>query len=170
MPAVAARIASDLSGLQPAHAKYFHANVTNFDRSLKPWLAEIATVKSTYPGAPVATTEPVADYMLAACGTAIKTPFTLQAAIMNGTDPSPQDVTTQDTLFTSKQVKVFVYNQQVTDSITESFLSLAHRNGVPVVGVYETMPTSGYDYQAWMLAETTAIYHALHSGTSTTTL
>ncbi len=39
--------------------------------------------------------------------------------------------------------------------------------GVPVVGVYETMPTPGYDYQSWMLAEVNAIRSAVTSGTST---
>ena len=40
---------------------------------------------------------------------------------------------------------MFLYNQQVTDSLTESFIKLANENGIPVVGVYETMPTPGYD-------------------------
>ena len=35
---------------------------------------------------------------------------------MNGVDPAPQDVTLQEGLFTGHKVKVFVYNQQVTDS------------------------------------------------------
>ncbi|HTW19388.1 MAG TPA: zinc ABC transporter substrate-binding protein [Mycobacteriales bacterium] len=170
MPAVAKQVAADLSSLRPAQATYFQANVTKFDDSLKPWLAEIAKVKSTYPSAPVAATEPVGDYMLEAAGTDNLTPFTLQAAIMNGTDPSPQNVTLQNGLFTNKKVKVFVYNQQVTDSITQSFLKLARQNDVPVLGVYETMPTPGYTYQSWMLAETTGLYNALRNGTSTTTL
>jgi zinc/manganese transport system substrate-binding protein len=170
MPAVAKQVAADLSSLRPADASYFQAHVATFEDSLKPWLAEIAKVKSTYPNAPVATTEPVGDYMLEAAGTDNMTPFTLQAAIMNGTDPSPQNVTLQNGLFSNKQVKVFVYNQQVTDSITQSFLKLAHQSDVPVLGVYETMPTPGYTYQSWMLAETTGLYNALHSGTSTTTL
>ena len=46
------------------------------------------------------------------------TPFTLQADIMNGIDPSPQDVALQEGLFTQHKVKAFVYNQQVTDSLT----------------------------------------------------
>ena len=37
---------------------------------------------------------------------------------MNGVDPSPQDVTLQDRLFSGHRVKVFLYNQQVTDSLT----------------------------------------------------
>ena len=61
---------------------------------------------------------------------------------MNGVDPAPQDVTLQDRPVRQHRVKVFVYNQQVTDSLTES-LPLAGRKqyGIPVVGVYETMPT-----------------------------
>ncbi len=38
---------------------------------------------------------------------------------------------------------------------------------MPVVGVYETMPTPGYSYQSWMLAETNAIAAAVEHGTST---
>ena len=40
---------------------------------------------------------------------------------------------------------MFLYNQQVTDTLTQSFLGLARKYGIPVVGVYETMPTPGYD-------------------------
>ena len=58
-------------------------------------------------------------------------------------------------------MKVFAYNQQVVDSLTESIRSDAQKAGVPVVGVYETMPTPGYDYQSWMLAETNAIEAAV---------
>ncbi len=60
---------------------------------------------------------------------------------MNGVDPAPQDVTLQDGLFAQHRVKALVYNEQVTDSVTQSFLQAAEREGVPVVGVYETMPT-----------------------------
>jgi zinc/manganese transport system substrate-binding protein len=37
----------------------------------------------------------------------------------------------------------------------------------PVVGVYETMPTPGYDYQRWMLAEVKAIEAAIPDHRST---
>ena len=64
-------------------------------------------------------------------------------------------------------MKVLVYNQQVTDSLTQSFLEAAKRAGVPVVGVYETMPTPGYDYQSWMLAEVRALRRAVVEKVST---
>jgi zinc/manganese transport system substrate-binding protein len=167
MPAVARALASDLSQLQPAHAAYFQANARTFEASLQPWLAALRRFRERHPGVPVATTEPVGDYMLEAAGTKILTPFSMQADIMNGTDPAPQDVTLQDSLFAEHRVEVFVYNQQVTDSVTEGFLKEAARAGVPVVGVYETMPTPGYDYQSWMLAEVQALEKAVAEKTST---
>src|SRR5260370_870492 len=81
------------------------------------------------------------------------TPWAFQADVMNGTDPSAQDVAVERSLFTQHKAKVLVYNQQVTDSLTESFIALARANGIPVVGVYETMPEPGYHYLSWMLAE-----------------
>ncbi len=167
MPAVAKALVSDLSALAPAHAAYFQANAKKFEESLKPWYAAVAKFKAAYPGTPVATTEPVGDYMLEGAGTKNMTPFTLQAAIMNGTDPAPQNVTLQNSLFTGHKVKVFVYNQQVTDTLTNSFRELALKEGIPVVGVYETMPTTGYDYQSWMLAEVNALEKAVADGVST---
>jgi zinc/manganese transport system substrate-binding protein len=167
MPAVANAIAADLAEIQPAHAAYFTANAAAFTASLAAWNQAIARFKAAYPGTPVATTEPVADYMLQAAGAENLTPWAFQADIMNGTDPSAQDVAIEKSLFTGHKVKVFLYNQQVTDTLTESFITLAHANGIPVVGVYETMPTPGYDYQSWMLAEVNALGQAVTAKVST---
>jgi zinc/manganese transport system substrate-binding protein len=86
---------------------------------------------------------------------------------MNGVDLAPQDVTLQQQLLSQHRVRVLLYNQQVTDPVTQSFLATARRSGVPVVGVYETMPVPGYDYQSWMLAEVHALEEAVAHGTST---
>lgn len=167
MPALAKALVADLSAIAPAHAAYFKANAQRFENSLQPWLGALRAFRLRHPGVMVATTEPVGDYMLEAAGVRNLTPFSLQADIMNGTDPSPQDVTFQNGLFSGRKVKAFVYNQQVTDSLTESFLSAAASNGIPVVGVYETMPTPGYDYQSWMLAEVKALERAITEKVST---
>jgi zinc/manganese transport system substrate-binding protein len=167
MPAVALAVAADLGALQPAHAAYFRVNAADFVISLTAWTKAIAAFKASYPDTPVATTEPVADYMLQAVGADNMTPWALQADIMNGTDPSAQDVAAQRNLFTQHKVKVFLYNQQVTDTLTESFITLAQQNGIPVVGVYETMPTPGYDYQSWMLTEVQDLQKALVDHVST---
>jgi zinc/manganese transport system substrate-binding protein len=166
MPAVAAQLVADFSQLQPEHKRYFEANLRKFDASLEPWSRSLEEFSAKFPGASVAVTEPVADYMLEAAGIENLTPFTMQADIMNDTDPAPQAVAAQASLFSEGKVDAFVYNQQVTDSITEKFLGAAEDDGVPVVGVYETMPT-GYTYQRWMEAETKALEEAFAHGKST---
>ena len=167
MPAVANAIAADLAALQPAHASYFKANAAAFISSLAAWDNAMAAFKAKYPNTPVATTEPVADYMLQAVGADNLTPFTFQPDIMNGTDPSAQNVAVERSLFTQHKVKVFLYNQQVTSSLTQSFITLAHANGIPVVGVYETMPVPGFDYQSWMLTEVQDLQKAVADKVST---
>ena len=170
MPKVAAAIANDHAALDPARAAHFHTEATTFDSSLQPWNQALSALKASFPGAPVATTEPVADDMLQAAGLDNLTPWPFQADVMNGVDPSAQDVSLEQGFLTQHQAKVFIYNQQVTDSLTQSLLALAQQNGIPVVGVYETMPTPGYDYQTWMAAEVHAVQQALANGVSTTRL
>ena len=167
MPLVAKAIVADLSALQPAHAAYFQANATAFESSLQPWVKALAEFSKRYPGTDVATTEPVADYMLEAAGINNLTPFSMQADVMNGTDLPPQDVTQQNGLFSGHKVKIFVHNQQVSSSVTEAFVKAAKSAGIPVVGVYETMPTPGYDYQSWMVAEVKALEKAVSEHVST---
>jgi zinc/manganese transport system substrate-binding protein len=167
MPVVANAIAADLAAIQPAHAAYFRANAARFVESLTAWDNAIAAFKAKYPSTPVATTEPVADYMLQAAGADNLTPFAFQVGIMNGTDPSAQNVALERSLFTQHKVKAFLYNQQVTSSLTESFITLAHANGIPVVGVYETMPVPGFDYQSWMLTEVQDLQKAVADKIST---
>jgi zinc/manganese transport system substrate-binding protein len=170
MPKVAQAVESAFAQDEPGHRSYFAQNLAKFDRSLAPWKAELAVIKHRFSGVEVAVTEPVGDYLLYAAGLDVATPWVLQADVMNGIDPSPQGVTLEETLLSHGKVKVFLYNQQVTDTLTETFLSIARKHHVPIVGVYETMPIPGYSYQSWMLAETKALYNALAHQTSTTRL
>jgi zinc/manganese transport system substrate-binding protein len=170
MPLVAHAISADLAALQPAHASYFQAREHAFDASLQPWYTALHHFSLRYPDTAVATTEPVADYMLEAAGVKNLTPFSMQADIMNGTDPAPQDVSLQNGLLSAHKVKIFVHNQQVTNTTTESFVKAAKAQKIPVVGVYETMPAPGYDYQSWMLTEVRALEQAVARGVSTEAL
>src|SRR6516164_2942611 len=167
MPKVADAIAADLSAIQPEHAAYFQANAKAFGASLKALTGAIASFRAGYPGTPVATTEPVANYLLAALGADNLTPWTFQADVMNGVDPSPQNVAAVRALFAQRKVKALLYNQQVTDPLTQSLITLAQQNHIPVVSVYETMPVPGYDFQTWMLAEVQALRKAVTGQAST---
>jgi zinc/manganese transport system substrate-binding protein len=167
MPAVATLAAHDLSKLAPKHAVYFAHRLKVFLSSLQPVAMAITTFKARFAGVKVATTEPVADYLLSALGLHNVTPFRFQADIMNGVDPSPEDIAFQQKLFTSHRAKVFIYNEQVSSTVTVAMRSLAQSSHVPVVAVYETMPAPGFDYQTWMLAEIAALTKALTSHVST---
>lgn len=166
MPAVAQAVASDLAALRPAQAAYFQAAAARFIASLKPWQEAIAAFRSKHGHLPVAVTEPVANFLLQAMGCVIMTPWTLQKAVMDGNDPSPQDVAAQDALLAGRKVRLLAYNRQVTDPLTQSFLDAARAAHVPVVGVTETMPAPGYTYQSWMLAEVAAMEKAADDGLS----
>lgn len=161
MPVVAEAIAAALSAKDPAHRAIYAANAATFIAALKPWTNLIAQLRSEYAGTKVAVTEPVADYLLQAVGLDIATPVTLETAVMNGTDPAPQDVAAQEALFSGQQVQVFVYNSQVTDSLTDQFHALAQNYDIRSVAAYETMPTHAPSYQAWMYGETMALAEAL---------
>lgn len=160
MPRVADALAAALGSIDPAHAAYFRSNAGRFKAALRPWFDAMARLRARHPGVPVATTEPVADYLLQAAGARILTPYSFQADIMNGVDPAPQGIATENSLLSRRRVKALVYNEQVTDTLTDSFIGTARRSGVPVVGVYEIMP-EGESYQQWMLATVTALQKAV---------
>lgn len=169
MDKVAEHIAQALEKIQPQHRVYFARRLAAFQASLAPWQKTLAKIHRQFPGAPVAVTEPVADYMLQGAGLDVKTPWSFQAAVMNSTDPSPEAAAQVRALLQHRDVKVLVYNQQAVDSTTEALLTLARNSGVPVVGVYETMP-AGHTYQSWMQAEATAVFEALKTGRSSLTM
>src|SRR5260370_12379028 len=158
---------ADLSKIQPAHKAYFAANLAKFNASLAPWRNAIARLKAKYAGATAASTGAVADYLLTAMGIRNLTPFTFQLNIMNGVEPAPQEIALENGLFSHHKVRFFAYNQQVVSALTVSIRQDAIKARVPVVGVYETMPTAGHNYQTWMLAEVNAIEKAVISKIST---
>jgi len=169
MPAVADALADALESLDPGNAADYRQNLTTFQDSMNQYTAALSAFQQQYPNISAAATEPVANYLLEAAGIEIKTPWSLQSAIMNSLDPSAQDMSTQMALFTGKAVDVFVYNEQVTSSLTEKWLDAADGNSIPVVAVYETMPTD-YHYVEWMLAEINALTAAVSQRQSTTSL
>jgi len=161
VPRVAAAIEAALARLDPPDAAVFAANLAAFDASLRPVEAVIASIRRRYPGAPVAYTERVPGYLLQAAGLEVVTPPGFAAAIENGNDPSPGDTARMFQLITGHRAKVLLYNAQATSPVTRQVRALARQSGVPVVPVTETMPPAYRSYQAWQLAQATALLDAL---------
>jgi zinc/manganese transport system substrate-binding protein len=161
MPKVAAAATDALAKLEPANGAYFAAREQAYLASLKPIADKIAQLKATYAGAPIAFTENVAGYLTDQVGLVVKTPVGFMKAVEEGTDPAPADVAAERDLFTTRAVKVLLYNSQVTSPTTQAIHDLAAQNGIPIVGVAETIPPEFHTYQEWQLAELTELEQAL---------
>jgi zinc/manganese transport system substrate-binding protein len=163
MPRVARAVADALEQLLPASKSTIESNLNSYVASLAPLAAKITEIKASLPGAPVAYTESVPGYLVAALGFEVLTPAGFARSIENGTDPTPSDVAAQSDLLTGHKVKLLLYNSQATSPVTESIKALATRSGVPVVGVSETMPATE-SFVGWQLGQLDAMAAALGGG------
>ena len=74
---IAGAIASGLERSDPAHAAAYRSGLRRFETSLGPLKREVARIKTSFGGKPVAYTEPVPGYLLAAAGLDNLAPDTL---------------------------------------------------------------------------------------------
>ena len=161
MPRVADAATKALTAIDPANGPYFAAREADYIAALAPIGARIAALRADYAGTPIAFTEDVAGYLTDEIGLVVKTPVGFMKAIEEGIDPAPVDVAAQQDLFTGKQVRVLVYNSQVTSPTTRRMQDLAVANGIAVVGVSETIPATYPTYQDWQLGQLDDLARAL---------
>jgi zinc/manganese transport system substrate-binding protein len=161
LPTVADAIRNALTNADPADASSFAANAKTFDDSLAPLLNTIAHIKNSYAGTKIAYTERVPGYLVAAAGLVVGSPAGFARAIEDGDDPSPRDTAGFDAAITGHEVKVLLYNSQVTDAQTDKIKRLAQKAGIPTVGVAETIPKADATFQAWQLRQDNDLLAAL---------
>jgi zinc/manganese transport system substrate-binding protein len=161
VPKVAAAIAAALTKADPRGAASFKANLARFDASLQPLDATLATIRSQFTEAPVAYTERVPGYALAAAHLSVKTPVGFARAVEDGVDPGPADTLAMQLLLTDHKIDVLLYNVQTVTPVTTQIRALAKKSGIPIVGVSETMPAGAHTYQQWQESQLTALLHAL---------
>jgi zinc/manganese transport system substrate-binding protein len=160
VPAVASAITATLAKADPPEAATFRANLARFKASLTPLTNMLATIKKQFAHAPVAYTERVPGYLLADAGLHVVTPPGFAQAVEDGTDPSAADTVAMQKLLTHHDIDVLLYNVQTVTPVTAQIRALAKKDGIPVVGVSETMPVDTATYQQWQLAQ----LDALHAG------
>jgi zinc/manganese transport system substrate-binding protein len=161
IPVVAAAIESALAGADPGDRAAFATGERRFVASLAPLDRVLARIRTRYPGAAVAYTERVPEYMLGAAGLNVVSPPGFAQAIEDGNEPSAQDTQAMDDLVSGGRVRVLLYNAQTTSPVTDHVQDLARRSGVPVVAVTETQPHDAATFQAWQLAQLQALLQAL---------
>jgi zinc/manganese transport system substrate-binding protein len=161
LPKVTLAIENELVKIDPSNKTTYETNTAKFNQSLQPIIDTINTIKSKYPNSPVAYTERVPGYILIAAGLDIKSPAGFASAIEDGNDPSPADTLAMENLINNHQIKVLLYNAQVTSPTTQHIHDLAVTAGIPVVGVTETMPANEATFQTWQLNQAQALLKAL---------
>ncbi|HEX5260025.1 MAG TPA: zinc ABC transporter substrate-binding protein [Gaiellales bacterium] len=157
---MAGAIATALTRADPAGAAAYRAGLARFLHRLLPLRSELRRIRDRDAGLPVAYTEPVPGYLLAAAGLRNRTPTAFSRAIEDGSEPSPQALAAMNALLQGRHVRVLLENRQTTSPITQQVVDLARRSGIPVVAVTETMP-AGQSYQSWQLAQARLLARAL---------
>jgi zinc/manganese transport system substrate-binding protein len=157
---VAAAIAAGLERADPRHRAAYRAGLDRFERRLAPLRREVAAIRARDGGAPVAYTEAVPGYLLAAAGLRNLTPAAFSRAIEDGSEPTASAVSDMTALLARHRVRALLVNTQAVSPITSRVRSAAAAAGVPVVGVTETLP-EGATFQAWQLRQARALARAL---------
>lgn len=157
---LAHRLTALLAARRTALAEAFRAARTRFVARLHGLERSAAALRERYRGTPIATTEPVADYLLSACGLVDRTPPAFRSGVEAGTEVSASVLEQTLRLFTSRLVRVLVYNEQTSGIETTRVRAAAATNAIPAVPVTETLPT-GATYVSWMRANLTALGEAL---------
>ncbi|HUZ83488.1 MAG TPA: zinc ABC transporter substrate-binding protein [Gaiellales bacterium] len=160
LDAIGAAIASAMTRADPGHAHDYAAGLHTFVASLEPLRRAVASIRAGHRGAPVAYTEPVPGYLLAAAGLRVRTPFAFAKAVEDGIDPTPASVAAMLGLVRRHDVRVLLYNSQAVSPVTGQIRAAAVAAGVPVVAVTETLPP-GLSFQTWQLRQVRALEQAL---------
>lgn len=153
----------DLISIDPANATYYEQNYANLESALGQYQGRIAAIRQQFNGTKVASTETIFQYLADAAGLDLISPPAFMQAISEGNDPPAQSVVQFQEQLNAGGVRLLVYNQQTVTPVTDNMKTLAVQDGIPVVGITETMQPPGTTFQDWMNAELVSIQNALNA-------
>lgn len=159
MSAFAATLAAKLGDVDPGHRTAYRARAAEFEASMQPLRARMASMRSRYAGTQVTATEPVFQYMADALGLSMRN-ARFQMALMNGTEPGARTIAAFEDDLRGRVVKVLLFNTQTGEALSGRMRTLAERAGIPVISITETQPP-GMSYQRWMASQLDALDRAL---------
>ena len=163
---VIASIVAGYKQLDPADSAYFDSQKASFEtKGLAGYKAEIATIKRTYRGVKVGASESIFAMLAPALGLDLVTPPAFLQAISEGSEPTAADKTAIDRQIAHHQIKVWVYNSQNSTPDVQRLTDEAHKQGIPVTTITETLTPATATFEAWQLAQLKALATALHKAT-----
>ncbi len=160
MVKLVADVSKRLGTLDIADKATFEKNAEALTTKLEDLESQTADLKKQYDGEKVTYTEPVPGYLFDAIGLDNVTPDDFSEAIEEGDDVPPAALNDTLKLYSSHTAKLLAYNEQTSSPETEQVKKAAEDNGVPVVGVTETLP-KGKNYVSWQQANIDAVQAAL---------
>ncbi|WP_305093779.1 metal ABC transporter solute-binding protein, Zn/Mn family [Prescottella sp. R16] len=158
---VASAIAEQLAVLDPDGADVYTRNAETFRTQLRTVSEITASIAAAHHDTPIAQTEPIAHYLIAAAELKDVTPEAFTGAVENGTDPSPASIAETRQLLSDRQAATLVYNVQTEDKVTRAMRDTAEAAGVPVVEVTETLPAET-DFVTWQTQTAQSLADALN--------
>jgi zinc/manganese transport system substrate-binding protein len=161
---VIARITRDYQSIDPNDAEYFALEKAALEESLAQYHQIASSIRQSYSGVKVGSTESIFVYMASSLGLDLVSPPAFMNAISQGTDPPAQSVVQFQQQITGKQLAVLVFNRQTTTAIVTNLRQTAADNGIATVGVTETVVPAGSTFQAWQVSQLQAILDALKAG------
>jgi zinc/manganese transport system substrate-binding protein len=161
--AVTDKITAEYKLISPADASFFEQERSSFATATKAYIDRLAEIKSKFAGVPVGSTESIFVYMASALSLNLISPTEFMNAIAEGTDPPAAAVAAFHDQITGRKIKALVYNNQASTSVTTNLKQLAQQNGIPLVGVSETLQPVGATFQDWQFSQLSALESALSS-------
>lgn len=159
IPMFAKKLTEDLISLDSANEKKYRARLKKFTEDYAVIYKKIAELKKDFLGVSVIATEPVYGYMVKNIGLNMQSED-FQINMMNDIPPTISQIKLFENNLREHKVKALIYNDQVKNPLTERMKSIAHQEGIPVVGVSETI-LPNMTFIAWMVMELTSLQNAL---------
>jgi zinc/manganese transport system substrate-binding protein len=157
------QITKDYQSIDPGDLQYFSDQKSTFENALTPYHQIIASIKQTYSGVKVGSTESVFVYMANALGLDLISPAEFMIAVSEGNDPPVSAMVEFQQQIMQKQIALLVYNIQTVTTITTNIEQLAASYGIPTVGVSETVDPADAKFQDWQVRQLQSIQSALSS-------
>jgi zinc/manganese transport system substrate-binding protein len=154
---------STLVSIDPSNAPYYKQQYASLNASLGAYNHRIGVIKQQFAGARVAATEDIFVYLADAAGLNVVSPPEFMQAVAEGNDPPAQSVAQFQQLLQQNGAAILVYNQQTVTPLAESIKALAAKQGIPIVGITETVQPPDLPFQVWMNAECIALQNALNA-------
>jgi zinc/manganese transport system substrate-binding protein len=143
----------------PAHAKDYQQQLSEFNQKDKIFSQYVNTLKQKIQHTAVIATEPVFNDMADALGLVMHGKD-FQLSVMNDISPSPSQTKSFENDLRNKTVKVLIFNNQVSDPTTQRVQNIAKSMHIPTIGVSETEP-AGKKYFEWMRGQLEDLEKAL---------